>query len=143
MSLRLLIAVAVETQRRKRFTICHILLSCSQLNSYTDISAGGWSRNTTMFSAGSSKLSVANTRKEQKAQDIPILPQGCFKDKEKEMRRMGKCPRNQKISQGQPTWYKSVCTIPEGRIETSRSGVICPSRNIFPSSAKCHNALCQ
>lgn len=64
------------------------------------------------------------------------------KTKEKKWE-MGKCPTNQKISQGQPTWYKSACTVPEGRIETSRSGVICPSRSIFPSSAKCHNALCQ
>lgn len=79
-----LVSKTTETQWRKRHTIRNVWLWCSWPTSYTDISSGGWFPNTTP-STGFSKLFVVKAWKEQKAKDIPILPQGCFQDKGKEM----------------------------------------------------------
>mgnify|MGYP007134199110 CR=1 FL=1 len=136
-----LVSMTIKTRQRKRHTICHVLLWRSWPTSYMDISSGRQFRNT-MLSTGVSKLLWLIHEMNRKLRISQLYPRGASKTKGKQWG-MGKCPRNQKISQGQPTWYKSACTVPEGRMETSRSGVICPSRSIFPSSAKCHNALCQ
>lgn len=134
------VSMTIETQRRKKHTICHTtLLWCSQLTSY--ISSGGWFPSPCLAQLPLSSWLLIH-EKNRKLRISQFYPRAASKTKGKKWG-MGKCPRNQKISQGQPTWYKSECTVPEGRIETSRSGVICPSRSIFPSGAKCHNALCQ
>lgn len=75
-----LISGAIETQRRKGHPICHLWLWHSQLTWDTDISSGGWSPNTRLGS-GSSELLVTDTWKEQKAKEIPILPQAASKTK--------------------------------------------------------------